>query len=323
MSPSRRWHAACLVLLLAALLPGVAIAADPDPDAIRLAAAIAALDNDAALAGRGALERFQARQALAALQAARKRDRPHLLLLAEARVHAARDAAQAEVLREQGIALDRERDQILLEASRREAEAAQREADRLRQQQLLREEEAERQAEAERLAAEQLTAQTEAATAQADQAMKLADARAKEAELAKLEAELAAAVADEGLDDVAALPPSRRAGGRTIYTLPGSAFASGSSRLGAGASGSLRLLAAELRGKRDVRVEAHTDSQGGDAANLALSQKRADAVRAALESAGVPKGRIQAVGRGETAPVADNGSAPGRARNRRVEISVP
>lgn len=314
----------CVLLTIAAAAAAPALAAtQPDPDAARLGAALASLDADPALADHAALERFKARQALAALQVARSRDRPHALYLAEAWVHAAQDAAQAEALQQQGAQLDRERDQILLEASRRQAAEAQREADRLRQQQLQREEEAQRQDEAEQLAMAQATADTEAATAQASQAMKLADARAKEADLARKQAALEAAVADEGLDDTAALPPSRRVGSRTVYTLPGTAFASGSARLGAGAQGSLKLLAAALRGKAGIRVEAHTDSQGADAANLALSQRRADAVRDALAAAGVPAARMQATGKGEADPITGNDSAAGRARNRRVEVSAP
>jgi outer membrane protein OmpA-like peptidoglycan-associated protein len=328
-TPSLRRQAALAgalgaVLLLALLAsPATRAASGPDPDLVRLSSAIAALDADPALADRAGLERLKARQALAALQVARSRDHAHALFLAEAWVQAAQDAAQAEVLQQQGAQLDRDRDQILLEASRREAAEAQREAERLRQQQLLREEEAQRQAESEHAAIAQAAADTQAATAQASQAMKLADARAKETELARKEAALAAAVADEGLDDATALPPSRRVGGRTVYTLPGTAFASGSTRLGPGAQGSLRLLAAALRGKSDIRIEAHTDSQGADAANLALSRKRAEAVRDALAAAGVPGSHMQAVGKGEAGPVADNASAAGRARNRRVEVSVP
>jgi outer membrane protein OmpA-like peptidoglycan-associated protein len=322
-----RWlSAAALGLLLGCALltaPAARAASDPDPDVLRLSSALAALDADPALADRAGLERFKARQALATLQAARSRDRAHALFLAESWVKAAQDAAQADALQAQAVELDRERDQILLEASRREAAEAQREAERLRQQQLLREEESLRQAESEREAIAQAAAESQAATAQASQAMKLADARAKETELARKEAELAAAVANEGLDDATALPPSRRVGGRTVYTLPGTAFASGSTRLGAGAQGSLHLLAAALRGKADIRIEAHTDSQGADAANLALSRKRAEAVRSALAAAGVPAARMQAVGKGEAGPVADNATASGRARNRRVEISVP
>ena len=55
-------------------------------------------------------------------------------------------------------------------------------------------------------------------------------------------------------------------------------------------------------------------------ANRALSQRRADAVRTALANAGFAAGRISAQGQGEDAPVADNMTAAGRAKNRRVEI---
>lgn len=316
-------RAIAFVLALALAGSGAAVAqSPPPPDVQRLTEALLAMDADPALAGKAALERYQAQQAIAALGRARSRDREHALWLAEAYVAAARDAAQAEALAEQSRQLDRERDRLLLEASRQEADAAWREADRLRQEALAREEEAARLAaaqEQERLANEQLTAEAEAANAQASQAMKLADARAREIELARQQAELAAALeAEEG---TASPPPMRRVGDRRIYTLAGTAFASGSDRLSPAAAGSLRALAAEV-GSRRVRIEAHTDSQGGDAANLALSQKRAAAVRQVLDSAGVPAARITAVGKGETDPVTDNGTAEGRARNRRVEISL-
>ena len=308
------------LLMLALLAAAPAFAQSPaETDAQRLADALAKLDADPAYVGRAGLERYQAAQAVAALRAARSRDREQALLLAEAYVAAARDAAEAEALLERSRQLDSERDQLLLEVSRREAEAARREADRLRMDALLREEEAARRQEEERLAAEQLAAEAEAANAQASQAMKLVDARAKENELARKQAELAAELeADTG---TAAPPPVRTVGKRRIYTLPGSAFASGSDRLSAAARASLRALASEVAGKR-LRIEAHTDSQGGDAANLALSQKRAEAVRAELAAAGVAGGRMSAMGKGETDPVTDNGTPQGRARNRRVEITV-
>lgn len=312
-------------LLVAAWLggAGASIAAEAvDPDVARLNDALAALDGDPALADKAGLERFKARQALATLIAARKRDRDHALVLANAWVEAAQDAAQAEVLMQQASQLDRDRDQIMLEASRRDAELARREADRLRVQTLAREEEAQRLAEsveAERLAAEQSAANAQATSSQA---LKLADARAHETELARKEAELAAALAADSLEADAASPPARQAGNRTIYTLPGSAFASGSVQPSAPAQASLRRLAADIGKRKSVRIEAHTDSQGADAANLTLSQKRADAVRQVLLTAGVSAARLTAVGKGEADPVADNASAEGRARNRRVEIIV-
>ena len=71
-----------------------------------------------------------------------------------------------------------------------------------------------------------------------------------------------------------------------------------------------------------VMIEGHTDSQGADAANMTLSQKRADAVKMYIASKGVTESRMIATGYGETKPVADNGSAEGRALNRRVDFKL-
>jgi outer membrane protein OmpA-like peptidoglycan-associated protein len=75
-----------------------------------------------------------------------------------------------------------------------------------------------------------------------------------------------------------------------------------------------------LKGDPKVRLEiqGHTDNFGGPAPNLALSQKRAEAVRAYLMSAGIDGGRLTAKGFGLTVPVGDNATPEGRARNRRV-----
>lgn len=325
MTALRRFMFACL-LSSGAWLGGASLAqaaSAPNPDVARLTAALGALDNDPALADKAGLERFKARQALATLQTARSRDRGHALILADAWAEAAQDAAQAELLMQQSAQLDRERDQIMIEASRRDAEMARREADRLRLQNLAREEEAQRLSqsmEQDRLAAEQSAADAEAANAQASQALKLADARARETVLARKEAELAAAVAADSLEAGASPPPSRQSGNRTIYTLAGTAFASGSAKLTAAAQASLRRMAAAVGSKKSVRIEANTDSQGAEAANLALSQKRADAVRQVLLATGLEPGRLKAVGKGEADPLVDNGTAEGRARNRRVEI---
>ncbi len=69
-------------------------------------------------------------------------------------------------------------------------------------------------------------------------------------------------------------------------------------------------------------VEGYTDSQGTPSFNLDLSQKRADAVRTYLVSRGIAGDGVTAQGFGLGRPVADNGSAEGRANNRRVEIVV-
>jgi len=78
---------------------------------------------------------------------------------------------------------------------------------------------------------------------------------------------------------------------------------------------------------KDINLEViiavgHTDSVGTDAYNQKLSVRRAEAVKAYLQSKGVEANRVYTEGKGEKQPVADNKTAAGRAKNRRVEIEV-
>jgi len=66
----------------------------------------------------------------------------------------------------------------------------------------------------------------------------------------------------------------------------------------------------------------HTDSIGGDAYNDKLSVKRAESIKTYLTSKGVEANRVYTEGKGKKQPVADNKTAEGRAKNRRVEIEV-
>lgn len=68
-----------------------------------------------------------------------------------------------------------------------------------------------------------------------------------------------------------------------------------------------------------IRVSGHTDNVGDPKTNKALSEKRAEAVRQYLISKGIDGGRIEAVGYGDTRPIASNDTEEGRQKNRRIE----
>jgi OmpA-OmpF porin, OOP family len=71
-----------------------------------------------------------------------------------------------------------------------------------------------------------------------------------------------------------------------------------------------------------VKIGGYTDNSGNPAANRQLSEARAEAVRDALDRLGVDPSRVQAEGYGDQHPIADNNTAEGRAKNRRVAILV-
>jgi outer membrane protein OmpA-like peptidoglycan-associated protein len=137
------------------------------------------------------------------------------------------------------------------------------------------------------------------------------------------DAEKRAAQAAADLAQVASVKQESRG---LVITLSGSVlFASGKSTLLPAAQTKLGDVASALT-KQDpdskIVVEGHTDSQGGEAMNQELSQKRAEAVRSFLVGRGISADRVTAQGFGPSRSVADNKSAEGRANNRRVEIVV-
>ena len=268
------------------------------------------LDADPRLNPFAQYERLQARQAVAAIAVAPRRAQPAALQLADRRVGIAEQAARIEAARRGLDAMERERSDLLVEASRRDAERARAEAERLRLEAQVQAEEAARL----RAQAEQAEAVIDGA--QIDREAQAAAAREKEMALARQEAELVAG---------AKLPPSRLDARGQVFTLSGEAFGSGQARLTASAAASVRALGTYLArlGLSGVQVVGHSDSQGNPEANQRLSQERADAVRAGLVEAGLGRGKSSARGAGDAEPVADNATAAGRARNRRVEIILP
>ena len=109
-----------------------------------------------------------------------------------------------------------------------------------------------------------------------------------------------------------------------VVTLGDVLFDTGKSELKSGATSNLSKLAAFLNKyqNRSVSIEGYTDNVGGDDYNLALSQRRADAVKSYFMNQGIYVGRLSSSGRGEASPVASNSSASGRQLNRRVEVVI-
>ncbi len=101
-------------------------------------------------------------------------------------------------------------------------------------------------------------------------------------------------------------------------------FESGSARLTPEGKATVEKIGEVLLAHPSVRVEiaGHTDSDGDDEANLALSQTRVEQVRKALSRQGVDPWRMRAKGYGEDHPIAPNDTAENKAKNRRVEFII-
>jgi len=104
--------------------------------------------------------------------------------------------------------------------------------------------------------------------------------------------------------------------GQAVY------FNSNSSKLSSASNESLNKVAAVLKNNPDVKIkiEGHTDNAEKDADNL--STQRAEAVKTYLVSKGVNVEKIKVEGSGSTTPIADNNTAAGKTKNRRVEIKI-
>ena len=105
--------------------------------------------------------------------------------------------------------------------------------------------------------------------------------------------------------------------------LPGIYFEFNSAALAPASDNAIASLADVLKRHGDwaATIEGHTDSIGGAKPNQLLSERRAEAVRGRLVSAGVAAARLKAVGFGATRPRETNTTIEGRARNRRVELA--
>lgn len=208
----------------------------------------------------------------------------HLVLLADRKVDSAAAHAQSRLLEAQRKTLSEQRESARLDARTREADAARADATNAR-------------------------SEADAALMTADAARQQAEAaRRQNEDMQKQIAELNAKATDRGL----------------VMTLGDVLFATGKSDLKGGAASNLGKLALFLNKypDRTVVIEGYTDNVGSDESNLALSERRANSVKAYLVNQGVAPTRVAASGMGESAPVADNDSDTGRQQNRRVEVII-
>lgn len=197
---------------------------------------------------------------------------------------AKRKSAEQEVT-EAGAA----RDKLLLEARTSEAERAKQQAQQARQQ------------------AEQATQEAQQATRQLEQAR----------ERMRQDQDLIARQ-NMQLEDLHAKESERG----LVITLGDVLFRTGQSTLEPGGMRNVQKLADFLKQYPQYKtlIEGYTDSVGSEAMNQSLSERRANAVKAALMNMGIGAERIRTHGYGEAYPVANNNTAAGRQLNRRVEV---
>ncbi len=181
-----------------------------------------------------------------------------------------------------------------------------------------------------RRAQQGITAAQAAATAadgragQAAQAAAAADQRAGQAQQAAQAANQAVQQATNRINTI-----ENRFNSIDNYAAAGQpvsvAFAVNSATLTDQARGSLDGVANQVANQTAgylIEIQGFTDSNGSEAFNIGLSQRRADAVLRYLVSKNVSLSRISVVGLGEDKPVADNATRQGREQNRRVEVRI-
>ncbi len=135
----------------------------------------------------------------------------------------------------------------------------------------------------------------------------------------------AEAPAPEPVEEVKAPEPPKQVAKVETLTVEGvGLFATNSDQLtgeGMGKIDELLTRLATFKGILGIEVSGHTDNRGSEEYNMQLSQRRAETVQALLAER-YPDVAINAVGKGESSPVASNDTAEGRQANRRVEVSV-
>jgi outer membrane protein OmpA-like peptidoglycan-associated protein len=277
----------------------------------------------------------------------KRKQRKPAIMIARETAQTAEDARVIALKRQEEEALQKEREaaaareagakrQAEEEQRRREQAEAERKAEEARRAQA---EAAKATAESEKATAEtqrlqaELTAAKEAAErAKAETAQAQAAAAAEKAERAAAESERLRQQAEQEkqqlraqlLQQLNAVLETKDTDRGLVVTMADVLFDSGKYTLRPAAREKLAKLAGIVLGHPGLRLaaEGHTDSTGSTEFNQKLSVKRAESVAEYLSSQGVPRDSLNASGFGDTNPIASNGTAAGRQKNRRVELIV-
>jgi outer membrane protein OmpA-like peptidoglycan-associated protein len=214
----------------------------------------------------------------------------HRAYLADQRVTLAVDAAASRAAQESLARAGAERDQLRLAARTQEADTAK-----------------------QALAASEQTNARTAATLDQTRAVGAAALAERDAQLVDMQAQMQAQL--QALN-------ARQTDRGMVVTLGDLLFATGKAQLQGSGEENIAKLAAFMNHNpgRSASIEGYTDSTGSASFNRDLSDRRAQAVMAALVRLGVPASRLSAQGHGEDGPVADNATSTGRQMNRRVEV---
>lgn len=246
-------------------------------------------------------------------------DVDHYAYLAIRQVAIARQLADADAAQAYIKQAGKQRDHMLLQASKQQTLQAQ-----------MQTQDANAQAQQSQMQADSANAQARQSQMQADNANADAQNANAEAKAARAQTVTATAAAAQSQQQNADLQNqldtlnAKQTNRGMVLTLGSVMFDTNKTDLKSGGAQSLDKLTQFMQNnpKRNVMVEGYTDSSGGAGYNQGLSQRRADAVRTALISDGINSQRIVTKGFGERYPVASNNTASGRQQNRRVEIVI-
>ncbi len=271
-------------------------------------------------------EKSAAKAAIESLYNQRGKVKEHAVYMARHHLNKAKMVAENEYLSAQILVEENTLQALNLETLKTEATVARMEADRAQLQLSLQAEEVERERLEKEKAIElasQIATEAEMTQAELEAAQKYAKAQEKVAELAKQEADLAFEEIDSLRRQLETLAARETVDG-LVMTLGDFVFDSASANIKQAAVDNFNKVLEFIDGypDRNIRIEGHTDSSGSDSFNLNLSQKRAEAVKELLVDYGIISSRIEAIGMGESLPVADNNTEAGKAKNRRVDIII-